>query len=431
MKMIEKMMYVTLKVKKDLAIWYYVFVFILMISGLVFMLTSCMEEMIDKPGLPKISNAGLKVAVHFSLGDLAYNGNEVVARTSPLAPLTSPPTPLQERGEEAETVVVPLEDDLNMVATLEVDQAVRLRTSTNLKPGTTLRIVAYENGVTYYDHADYTVTGSYSLDGVPLKVMPGDYKFVAYSYNSTDSLPEHKEALPDIEPDIDLLWGCTPESGGTHTIDVTNNAAIPITLKHAFSQMAIQATTSAMSGTYFITAINHVTMPGNKAKLTVKDGITPKGEFEREFLSWTGIPSPTVKSDTQLVYTGGDKRTVVQIGTLVFNGNKKLTNLQASFDKQLKQGVSYILNVNFKKTGDIPIIDDTPPSDMLMYAGAFWRADQTGERLITIRRPASGLADGAWKATVLLGNDWIVLPNAAYGAWSKATPDSWNAPLKK
>lgn len=29
------------------------------------------------------------------------------------------------------------------------------------------------------------------------------------------------------------------------------------------------------------------------------------------------------------------------------------------------------------------------------------------------------------------GNDWIVLPNAAYGSWSKATLDSWNAPLKK
>ncbi|WP_447854083.1 5'-nucleotidase, lipoprotein e(P4) family [Enterobacter mori] len=29
------------------------------------------------------------------------------------------------------------------------------------------------------------------------------------------------------------------------------------------------------------------------------------------------------------------------------------------------------------------------------------------------------------------GDDWIVLPNAAYGAWSKATLDSWNASLKK
>lgn len=29
------------------------------------------------------------------------------------------------------------------------------------------------------------------------------------------------------------------------------------------------------------------------------------------------------------------------------------------------------------------------------------------------------------------GNDWIVLPNAAYGAWSRTTLDSWNAPLKK
>ncbi|MCW4986199.1 5'-nucleotidase, lipoprotein e(P4) family [Enterobacter mori] len=29
------------------------------------------------------------------------------------------------------------------------------------------------------------------------------------------------------------------------------------------------------------------------------------------------------------------------------------------------------------------------------------------------------------------GDDWIVLPNAAYGAWSKATLDSWNASVKK
>lgn len=46
------------------------------------------------------------------------------------------------------------------------------------------------------------------------------------------------------------------------------------------------------------------------------------------------------------------------------------------------------------------------------YVGAFWRADQTGERLIKITRsfqdtPSS--IDGTWTATVVEGRDWIVL----------------------
>lgn len=46
------------------------------------------------------------------------------------------------------------------------------------------------------------------------------------------------------------------------------------------------------------------------------------------------------------------------------------------------------------------------------YVGAFWRADQTGERLIKITRsfqdtPSS--IDGTWTATVVEGDDWIVL----------------------
>lgn len=44
------------------------------------------------------------------------------------------------------------------------------------------------------------------------------------------------------------------------------------------------------------------------------------------------------------------------------------------------------------------------------YVGAFWRADQTGERLIRIRRSANGTSiDGTWTATVVVGRDWIVL----------------------
>lgn len=43
------------------------------------------------------------------------------------------------------------------------------------------------------------------------------------------------------------------------------------------------------------------------------------------------------------------------------------------------------------------------------YVGAFWRANQAGERLINIEGPTSGDADGKWAATVIDGADWIVL----------------------
>ncbi|MCD8103152.1 MAG: hypothetical protein LUE26_11395 [Alistipes sp.] len=41
------------------------------------------------------------------------------------------------------------------------------------------------------------------------------------------------------------------------------------------------------------------------------------------------------------------------------------------------------------------------------YVGAFWRADQTGERLIRV--PYSDYIEGDWVATVIEGEDWIIL----------------------
>jgi len=88
-------------------------------------------------------------------------------------------------------------------------------------------------------------------------------------------------------------------------------------------------------------------------------------------------------------------------------------------------------------------LDAVPPPNFMPYVGAFWKANQTGERLIRMSRPTtrlstttegyydSGLdewvwtkpvgqtltgaeltvADGDWRATVLVGGDWIELDN--------------------
>ncbi|MDR2890273.1 MAG: FimB/Mfa2 family fimbrial subunit [Alistipes sp.] len=53
---------------------------------------------------------------------------------------------------------------------------------------------------------------------------------------------------------------------------------------------------------------------------------------------------------------------------------------------------------------------DNVPTGVNKYAGAFWRADQTGERIIRVERASSGgVMDGKWEAVVLGGADWVVL----------------------
>ena len=132
-------------------------IIILMLSGLPFLLASCTDGLINSQKTPY---SGPKVAVQFSFGGVVDKGNEVVTRSG-------------SSVSEEETVVIPLADDLYMYATLEVDQTVKTRAATSdLEPGTRVRIVAYLNGDTYHTHADYTVSNSQELTGDLLGVKP-------------------------------------------------------------------------------------------------------------------------------------------------------------------------------------------------------------------------------------------------------------------
>jgi len=58
--------------------------------------------------------------------------------------------------------------------------------------------------------------------------------------------------------------------------------------------------------------------------------------------------------------------------------------------------------------------DSSAPTNFFPYVGAFWRYNQTGERLIRDVRPTGNATqqaavDGAWTAAVISGADWITL----------------------
>ena len=89
---------------------------------------------------------------------------------------------------------------------------------------------------------------------------------------------------------------------------------------------------------------------------------------------------------------------------------------------------------NLRKTVTVvqlPVTDDineNMPANVNTYVGAFWKANQTGERLIRIERPTTGTVtaiDGAWTALVVEGDSWIVLddqPSKDNNVWSVAGP---------
>ncbi len=56
------------------------------------------------------------------------------------------------------------------------------------------------------------------------------------------------------------------------------------------------------------------------------------------------------------------------------------------------------------------IVDNVAPEGFMSYVGAFWKASQTGERLIRIGHAADiAESDGAWLAAVIEGREWVDL----------------------
>ena len=319
---------------------------------------------------------------------------------------------------QAETVIVPLSDDVSMFATLEpvmkeVDSlSVGLRSFTL---NTRIYIVAYKQSAVptvfnYEHHVAFRVETAASASNLtregsnPFVLEVGaTYRFVAYSYNDDVTLlPEvvfpTTMNITDIHPGLDLIWG---ES--SHILIAPGDNYITIPMKHLFSKVRIDALSSVGNFTNF----TDVKMSGNTAELDVEKGIlTAFADSTMLFTGFSPLNTTSVSSTPRIVYTAGSLPTIVNIGSINI-GSTSYTNMTAIFSRQLMSGYEYHLKMRIGNSDDL--IDDTTPAGMNMYVGAFWKSNQTGERLIRIPRPVASTADGVWSATVVEGNDWIAL----------------------
>jgi hypothetical protein len=319
---------------------------------------------------------------------------------------------------DAETVIIPLENDFVLYATLEPATAgitTRSATLRSFNNSAKLRIVAYKEdspGAGTYSHAadaGYVIetNGSNKTllreSGAPFSLTVGlKYTFVAYSYN--DNTPvSYVTGLTNENADRDLVWGASD------TIQISSSTnTIQIKMRHCFSKVNL---TASSGGKGPIKAISGVTIPGVSADLDIASGALTNHSttvFNHPFTFLTLDDSPI--SSSRIVFTGNPAAdpTSVRIRSININNSYTFTDLVATFAKKLQRGYEYNLTMTIKDVPDLN--DDTPPAGFVPYVGAFWKHDQTGERLIRIARPPSGMeADSAWSAVVVKGSDWIVL----------------------
>ena len=398
------------------------FTVLLLQCGLLFFLSACTEIAIDEN---EISGRGGVVGKEgnlnfvISFDSFGEDHEDISSRSA--------------AGQAPETVVVPLGDGLSMFATLESGSKSTKTPSVALrvfKNNARINIVAYKEVAsvfTYDHHVGYNVLVGGGLNSsllrddlhTPFSLSTGDtYKFVAYSYNDNTLDYPIPPNLPDtidhIWPGLDLLWGESPAvyiNSGYNTVTIN--------MKHKFSKVKINATSSVGN-------INNidVAMRGYTAAMEVKTGnLTARIDSVMRF---TGFPTPpfnatTVSSSDRIVYTAGSNPTVVDIASLDIGG-VIFNDLTTTFAKELLQGYEYNMTLRFGNASDLT--DNNPPG-LNVYVGAFWKASQTGERLIRIPRLTNGTADGAWNVVVVKGADWIVLDtikSGDNGVWTSGGP---------
>ena len=375
----------------------------LFMGGLALLISSCDTEYIPDLPVDGFTSVSAKEG-NFSLDIRFANFGE----TDTLPSLHS---------LQPETEVIQVNDDLSIYATLAVDPVVKAPAVTTRKfaVDARIRIIAYEvaPGPNYTQVFDelYTVNSLSALNRVSAAgdiILPaGTYKLVAYSYNdSTISpvtpLPFYIDTIKAIDPVNDLIWG---ESVPTPVVDGILNS-IQIKMFHKLSQVKLVAT-SGLNGP-LISAFSDVTMPGYTVDLTTLSGALAKNTSVSQSFDFPILNKDTVKATPRTVYTGtpGDLPTIIRIGSMTVGGKILTDVVTAAFAKSLQSGYSYTMTMTI---GNSPNITENIPTNFLTYVGAFWKKNQTGERLIRLPRMSNGTIDGVWTAQVIEGRNWILL----------------------
>lgn len=273
--------------------------------------------------------------------------------------------PVTRSGQTSESFCEPLDDDFNMVTTIESvapdSTTAAPVTRSVLGNGIRFRIVAYRNNAVstanYAGMADYYINGNGGAAALvnanaALALKHGAYKFVCYSYNTSDDINDgfNGGAVTDLSVNQGMDFSSysldnvsvAPNAKGTFTLP-------PITLQRQCSKLYIQA--KSISGNITACSATLTNVNSNSVKWTLGDTDLPSkatGGTSAE-ITWSNPNAATVNSDAQYLLPN-DARIVTLSMNMTVAGktytNKTFTIASRSFLK----GISYKITVNMKSS---------------------------------------------------------------------------------
>ena len=389
----------------------YLIAAVLLLGGLTLILSSC-----DKDPLPAGEPVTLNVSINFSN---LIAGEEITRAAT-----------------QSETVIVPLNNGLFMEATLEPDMDLPSTRAAydDIKFPFDVCVAAYNS--TTNAHVNHVIlpasaiSASGGLVSGNLTLATGaSYHIIAFAYNNVISPPNLNTlaiggSIQGIDPSkADFLYGRVDNFPVT-----TNNEKVQITMKHLFSRVTKVIATSLAGTGVTLTGISGVSINTETADLRMFSGHLNSTQFGSIVSypvpdTWAPVvpattpPSLFVDNLTNglggalLVYPGDGLE--VSVGSTTLTPLGTITGLKTTFTKPLVSGVSYTLKVTINKLPEPPEGAGTLLPNP--YIGAFWRANEIGERIIRI--PVAGANAGLWAARVTwvdarwsyAGGDYILL----------------------
>jgi hypothetical protein len=294
-------------------------------AGLAILFSACEKVELSR-------GSGEKVAVLFSTSSSGYDTEEIRSAGAKLQ----------------ETVVVHMEDDVYMYATLKEEPAEN-QASGELREALTnnqkIRFAAFDEvGDPVGTPVTYTYIGGRLVpNGDPVGVEPDGetvYRFVAYSYYGSKGTDPVETA---IHPSRDVVWGAAEQT----ITDTESGKTVAINMEHKFSQVRVKLDASTIATDMTVNSVQLV--GGETANLDIKEGdVEATGTAVTQAVTgWTGTGSVR----TSGYYVFYPSVTKVRVGvTLSRDGtNKTFSNLIATFNKALETGKSYTLVVDLKK----------------------------------------------------------------------------------
>lgn len=291
-------------------------------------------------------------------GDYSYTGAPIPISISAAGIETFGSRPVTRSGAMKDTNVDPLDDDYNLISSIESEaEQPQPLTRTALGDGIYFRVLAYKNNAVSTDNfagaADYITNGDVGLvtpagSNSTLKLSPGTYIFICYSYNKTepikDSFDGKSATAISVSHGMDFLSAVIK---ATVAADANGRYTLPgFTFSHKCARVYLEMISDKGNITQCSATLSNL----NSASVqwvVGNENLPDTGTEGTADLSWSSLNAETVKSEA--IYILPNATRTVKVSLSFTAGSVEYNNKTFELPNRVfSSGISYKITAKSK-----------------------------------------------------------------------------------